>query len=232
MSVSSISIAPSSVTSKGGLIFHNGSGPYELPVGSNGQVLSAASTATAGALWVNSSFGSAGYILIASGSVTAGTTEINLTSITGSYKNLHGYIYGSVESSGTQLPFRVQINSDSNTTSYISIHMNLRTNSSVGDAQRNSDSIEIFGALQGTSNYVSGVSSLTQFNIMDYSSTTKYKYITSRQNQYSAWTGATALRFSATDALWISSSAITSLRFFITSGSLRSGTTYALYASA
>jgi hypothetical protein len=231
MSVSSISIAPSSVTSKGGLIFHNGSGPYELPVGSDGQVLSATSTATAGAMWVNAAFGSAGYILIASGSVTAGTTEINLTSITGSYKNLHGYIYGSVESVATEVELSVQINSDT-TTSYISIHLNVRTNSTVGDVERYGDSIEIFGALQGTSNYVSGVSSLTQFNIMDYSSATKYKSITSRQNQYSAWTGATALRFSATDAIWVSSSAITALRLFIKSGSFRSGTTYALYASA
>jgi len=65
--------------------------PARLAVGTNGQVLTADSTAATGLAWATPTSGS--MTSIASGSVPTGTTTLSLTSISGSYTHLQMVVY-------------------------------------------------------------------------------------------------------------------------------------------
>lgn len=82
-------IQPTIVDAKGDLITAVAADtPARLAVGTNGQVLTADSTASTGLAWATAASG--GMTLLASGSLSG--AELNLTSISGSYKDLVIYL--------------------------------------------------------------------------------------------------------------------------------------------
>jgi len=85
--------------------------PARLAVGTNGQVLTADSTAATGLAWASAASGS--YTLIASGTLS-GTSQ-STTSISGSYKKLIA-IYDNYYVSGTDTTPRIRINTISTST--------------------------------------------------------------------------------------------------------------------
>lgn len=84
MPISSIGISPTSA--KGDILSSNGSSRSRVPVGTNGQVLTARSTATSGIQFETTSTASPVYELIASNLLTANTATVTFSSIPTTYK--------------------------------------------------------------------------------------------------------------------------------------------------
>jgi hypothetical protein len=104
MSISSSGFTSTTpLTSKGDILSHNGTSTVRIPVGSNGQVLIARSTATIGSAWETAVTQPAGeYLLIGSSYITANTATVSFTSIASSYKAL--ILTGIARSSGSGAP--------------------------------------------------------------------------------------------------------------------------------
>ena len=104
MSISSSGFTSTTpLTSKGDILSHNGTSTVRIPVGSNGQVLIARSTATIGSAWETAATQATGeYLLIGSSYITANTATVSFTSITSSYKVL--ILTGIARSSGSSSP--------------------------------------------------------------------------------------------------------------------------------
>lgn len=104
MSISSSGLTSATpLTSKGDILSHNGTSTVRIPVGSNGQVLVARSTATIGSSWETAATQASGeYLLIGSSSITANTATVSFSSITSSYKVL--ILTGIARSSGSSSP--------------------------------------------------------------------------------------------------------------------------------
>jgi hypothetical protein len=90
MSISSSGFTSTTpLTSKGDILSHNGTSTVRIPVGSNGQVLIARSTATIGSAWETAATQATGeYLLIGSSYITANTATVSFASIDSSYKVL------------------------------------------------------------------------------------------------------------------------------------------------
>lgn len=97
--------------------------PARLAVGTNGQVLTADSTAATGIKWATPATGG-GFTELATGSLTSGTT-ISLTSISGSYKTIELWGYGINCSADFQLTYR--LNNDSGTSYRLSTSFSTST---------------------------------------------------------------------------------------------------------
>ena len=96
------------VTAKGDLIAATGSGtPARLAVGTNGQVLTASSTAANGVTWSAAS----GMVLLGSGTLSG--SAVTLSSIPSTYVNLVIFLNGIVQSTTTRCSIRLN-NSTSN----------------------------------------------------------------------------------------------------------------------
>jgi hypothetical protein len=230
MSVSNTPLTPISyVLNKAGISAYSGTEPVEVPVGSDGQILSSQSSASSGLSWISTNLGTARYSPIASGSVTSGVTEILISSITGGYKNLFVEIEGSAVSVVINtVPIRVVVNSDT-TASYNRIEMVVRTNALFGNYAFGDTDMIISGALMGTVGYTSGSIGTLQLIFSNYADTLKYKTMAVRRNHTSSWTGASSNRMHFGSHIWKNTSAITSLKIICDSGSFRDGTSYKVY---
>lgn len=104
MSISSSGFTSTTpLTSKGDILSHDGTSTVRIPVGSNGQVLIARSTATIGSAWETAATQPTGeYLLIGSSYITANTATVSFSSITSSYKVL--ILTGIARSSGSSSP--------------------------------------------------------------------------------------------------------------------------------
>jgi hypothetical protein len=96
------------IDAKGDLIGGTGADAFaRLPVGTNGQILTADSTAATGLAWATATSG--GMTLLASGSLSGSQTAI--TSLSGSYKTLVCYVISPTNSNEEN--FGVRLNNDS-----------------------------------------------------------------------------------------------------------------------
>jgi hypothetical protein len=88
MSISSSGFTSTTpLTSKGDILSHDGTSTVRIPVGSNGQVVIARSTATIGSAWETAATQPTGeYLLIGSSYITANTATVSFTSLDASYK--------------------------------------------------------------------------------------------------------------------------------------------------
>jgi hypothetical protein len=143
--------------------------------------------------------------------VTLGTTAASVTfsSIPATYRDLI-LVYNGTVAGGVFA--RIQFNGDTGS-NYSNVRMGGNGSTTSSDTITG-DNIA-FGELQPTHNVV-----ITQ--IMDYSATDKHKTVLSRSN-------APSVNLYAIASRWASTSAITSLATFLSSGSYPSGSTFSLY---
>lgn len=105
-------IQNSIVTAKGDLIGATAaSTPARLAVGTNGQVLTADSTAATGLAWATAASG--GMTVLASGTLPTGASTVTLSSISGSYKNLQLVIRDPYPATATSLSLQFNGNTGS-----------------------------------------------------------------------------------------------------------------------
>lgn len=107
--------------------------PSRLAVGTNGQVLTADSTAANGIKWANSV---GAYTLLSSTTFSSGVSTMTVSSISGGYRNLNVEIIGPSVSGGTNSELRMYLGSSSNSvaTSFVNWADNAAT---TGSASKN-----------------------------------------------------------------------------------------------
>lgn len=102
---------------KGQIVTHNGTTAISIPVGSDGQILTAQSSTSSGLLWANVSTGSTQYVkLIASTVLTAAAHSVTFSSIPATYDELLLIMQAKRTDSATHVISGIEINSTSTTT--------------------------------------------------------------------------------------------------------------------
>jgi hypothetical protein len=201
MSVNSFNASNPPLTTKGDL-YGFSTVPARVAVGTNGQVLTADSTATNGVAWATASSG--GMTSIASGSLSG--ASVTLSSISGSYKDLYLILrdwYPSVANRQTG----IQFNGDTGTT-YISM------------AGANLSEIRTL-----TNQAATNGNAFSSFYIYDYANASHYKSVVTVSNAENS-TGEYQTNTQA--AYWQNAAVITSITIKLNADNF-SGGTYVLY---
>ncbi len=201
-------IPKSTVTTKGDLIAATATTTVSrLGVGTNGQVLTADSTASTGLKWATPSSG--GMTLISTTSLSG--SSISLTSIPSTYKNLVIVVQNYKPATNGEYLIG-QFNSDTGTT-YRDVVASV---DAVGAADRANLTIS-FEASNSVSN------SIQNWTIYDYANTTTYK-----QAETISWntnkTTTANMNFIRRNHLWYNTAAITSIQLKPSAGNFTSGT--------
>jgi hypothetical protein len=206
-------IAKTIVDAKGDLIGATAADiPARLAVGTNGQVLTADSTAATGLAWATPAGG--GMTVLASGSLPTGAAVLTLSSISASYKDLRLVVRNPYPMGGLKL------NNDSTSNIYSNAGINM-TNSTPSVAGEMSTQIYAsWNSLVTTQQYNEVI-----LNVFDYANTTAHKLWTTHSIGVQASTNAIALSFFS--GAYRSTSAINRIDF--TAPSNFSGGTYILY---
>lgn len=156
------------------------------------------------------------YEPIATTTLSSTASDVTFSSISGSYTDLVLVENGKV-SSGAGSYSRIRFNSDTGS-NYSATYIYGNGTAAGSDRYSNQTFIPV--------NYVAAIE--TNFNhnsiinIQDYSNSTTYKTVLARSNNAAAATDAAA-------ALWRSTSAITSITYYLNSGSWATGSTFTLY---
>ena len=180
--------------------------PARLAVGTNGQVLTADSTASTGLAWTTAASG--GMTLLSTTTLSGASTTIS--SISGSYNKLVAYIYGVTNASGNY-ELTIQANGSASLT-YAFITQNINN-------IYNTDKITNADIKFGATSTQTGVNS-TMLEIENYAQTSAYKPF-----QWSGYatTSAGDLGFATIGGIK-TNSAISSLKFIASAGTFNAGT--------
>jgi hypothetical protein len=189
-------------TTKGDLVPATGSAAFaRLGVGTNGQILTADSTAATGMAWATAA-GGGGMTSIASGTFSTGSGTQTLSSISGSYKDLFLVVRGyKPQASQESRPF-VRFNNVSSTNYSNQIQTNY---SGTALYQTGTSAIQIFDTLQNWNQASDNNASYFSCYIEDYANATTNKFITSNAVWYDnagnwRW-GCFQSRFETTSAI-------------------------------
>lgn len=101
------------LSSKGSIVTHDGSTPAILTTGTDGQILTAQSTAPYGLVWStpNTSSSGEGFFSIAASILTANAASVEFTSITSGYKDLELRCFYKTDGTANDYELQVQVNS-------------------------------------------------------------------------------------------------------------------------
>lgn len=187
--------------------------PAVLPVGTNGQVLTAASGESTGLQWATPASG--GMTLINTGGTTLSGASTTISSIPSTYNNLEIFIRLARPATNS-VDLRFRLNGDSGATSYGYVF------SSGGGAQ---SFVQDFISI--TDGNLNSADTWGTVNLIlpDYANTSTYK-----QTQSTAMTmddtNTAQYRFASSFGIYKSSSAINSITFLPSSGNWTSGTVF------
>ena len=153
---------------------------------------------------------------------SGGASEVNFTSIPGTYKHLQirGIFRGA--SGGLDLN-QFRINSD--TGSNYATHLLQGNGSTVSASERTANTVAINGDNQPGSSSTANAFGATVIDILDYANTNKYKTV--RHLGGVDLNGSGVINFGS--GLWMSTSAITAFRIFTFGVDFGQYTTFALY---
>lgn len=107
----------STLTAKGQILTHDGTSSIGVSAGTNGQIVSAQSSATSGLSYITINASTAMYALISSTSLSASATSITFGSIPSSYRHLELVFFGAFSGVGDE-QLGIRINGDTSTTVY------------------------------------------------------------------------------------------------------------------
>jgi hypothetical protein len=156
---------------------------------------------------------------IASATGTGSSGTINFNSIPGTYKHLQLRFLGNTTSSGDTVAIRLNVDTGSNY-----VHHSLAGNGTTVSATGNTgiSAATIFVKRYGT---VATYPTAGILDILDYTSTSKYKTLRSMSGADANGSG----NFDLTSGLWLSTSAITDIRIVAGSSNFTSDSSFALY---
>jgi len=187
-----------------------------LAVGTNGQVLTADSTASTGLKWATASSG--GMTSIATGSLTGGS--VTVSSIPQTYVSL--YVVLSAYSTNFDDVCGIRINSDTTANYYQGAYVkNLGGTVSTGTP----GSFSFIQPNMGTSHKTGNNNNIAVFNFYNYADTAAYKSIEVNTRFYA---NTNAETIGSTSYVYVSTSGITSLTFTSAGSSWNNGT-YTVY---
>lgn len=158
------------------------------------------------------------YVALATTTLSSAASDITFSSISGAYTDLRLIFEGMAVSAGQDI--YCQVNGDT-ATNYS--HTRLTGNGTAASSSRGS-SLAYMRFSDGGSPQTTNTS-LTKVDFMNYSNTTTYKTVLNRADNANRGTDAVV-------NLWRSTAAITSIKFYISSGNIASGATATLYGIA
>jgi len=188
--------------------------PARLAVGTNGQVLTADSTAATGLKWATAATG--GMTLINTGGTTLTGSSVSIGSIPATYKNLYVEVVNFLPATDdARLYVRPNNVSTANT------YWGGQTSTPAGDYAFN----DVTWTLTlGNDN--STATNFTQFTLYNYASTTTWKMLNGLSMLNSAVSPTTSVSYRSLIGFANITSAISSLTFHLSSGNFTSGTVY------
>ena len=201
------------IDAKGDLIGGTGADTFaRLAVGTNGQVLTADSTAATGLAWATASGGSGGLTLLST--TTLSGTSVTVSSISGSYKNLILMIKNGVNNAGDSFYYR--FNGDTGNNYYYSGYRIESATQTIYNRNAQDWFVVEYGSNSGATNAVQAVTKLYRYTDTDviYIETNSYSGVTAGGRNSLALSG-----------IYNNTAAITSLTITSASGSF-SGTLY------
>ena len=183
--------------------------PARLAVGTNGQVLTADSTAGTGLAWATPT---AGGLTLLSTTTLSGAT-VTISAINQTYKSLFMVIYGVTNATGNGV-FRIAPNANTTGSSYVSTD-------SVGASFVSSVNRVTYLNLGTTGYSRTSANNAATVQIDNYTSATNYKPINAYG--FADETGGSVMSFNIGGA-FVSNTAVTSLQFSNAGGNLSTGT--------
>jgi hypothetical protein len=184
-----------------------------LGVGTNGQVLTADSTAATGLAWATAAAGG-GWTSIASGSLSG--SSLDLTSISASYKNLRLIVRNMQTSNSCEMQVRL----NNITTGTYNARNDYNANAVAGTAVN----VTATNFYTTYNNLDASTSATLQFDLFDYTNTTSNKQITAQMQYLSSSNVQSTYLFGACRT----TSAINQITVFPSAGTFSAGT-YILY---
>lgn len=225
-----IAVASSSpLTTKGDLYGYSTTGA-RVPVGTNGQVLTADSTAATGVAWATAASG--GGLTLITETVASANSSIDFSSISGSYTNLQLEWTG-VYHSATGSNFGIRVNSDSGS-NYNNAWVYVEGASPVGTAITGTNTsyiADVSAVGNNSSSTTANQTCMGVLTIFNYASTSKVKKYQIDYYFYSA--NNSRYNWFTCQGYWNSTSAITSVNIYRNAGTATlsnvSNTSFRLY---
>jgi hypothetical protein len=206
--------------SKGDIVSHDGTANIAVNVGTNGQILTAQSSTSSGLEWVTPPVSETQYMeIIGSTYLTAAVSSVSFSSIPSTYKDL--YLRWAVKNT-TDDELKISFNGVTAGSNHESV--SLFTTSSIQSAASSTSSVLIHNSYL-TSNDSNQSHAPGHMTIYQYANTSYHKNASSHGGYHQ-----TTYPYVRTSTIcFASTSAITSMRFFVGTGEIAIGSHFAVY---